>query len=406
MLYQGDVNDIDPQSSTGRLVNTNNQDTMLVNAHDNSGLAARVMQELRIGEQLEQTPRQNGGNGHLLPDQSSSRLTDMLHGVSPVRGDFGGKFQPNCPSAVPSPLHKMTDPVTPLQAMPPRLDSSGLFGLALTPKTIHDHFYMTNEHLDVLGKSNWDQIEELKKEMHEKSSNRHAKLVTTVEKHVHEIKMQVDSVNEKADRTTEQSHNIHTKLEKLFEVVKGDVMGALAVQEKKMADMEQSVRDIHMTLQNMQRMLEQKHNEASVGQAHAITSPHTTLGGTSPPGPPGHQLQPSLAGYYGNMTESGREGQPLMPHMQDHRSSSMAQDAQSDARAGYGSSLEQRWGPRASFQGRSSKEERPYPGTNPYQFANSVANGAGQFSNGYSGGYSAYGQQGESHYAFHPGAAK
>jgi hypothetical protein len=265
---------------------------------------------------------------------------------------------------------------------------------------------MTNEHLDVLGKSNWDQIEELKKEIHEKSSNRHAQLVATVEKHFHEIKMQVDSVNEKADRTTEQSHNIHTKLEKLFEVVKDDVMGAFAVQDKKMADMEQGVRDIHKTLQDMQRMWEQKHNEASVGQAQAITSPIATLGGASPPDLPGHHLQPSLAGYYGNMTESGREGQPLMPHMQDHRSSSMTQDTQSEARAGYGSNHEQRWGPRVGYQGRSSKEERPYPGTNPYQFANNAANGGGQFSNGYSGGYSTYGQQGESHYAYHAGAAK
>jgi hypothetical protein len=409
MLYQGDVNDIDPQLSNTRLMNNNNdnnkQDTMLVNAHDDAGLAARVKQELCVREQKEPSPRQNEPNGHLQPDQSSSRLTDMLHGVSPGRGDFNGRFQPNCPSAVPSPLHKMPGPVTPLQAMPLRLDSE-LFGPTLTPKTIHDHFYMTNEHLDVLGKSNWDQIEGLKKEMYEKSSNRHAQLITTVEKHVHEIKMQVDSVNEKADRTTEQGHNIHTKLEKLFDFVKDDVVGALAVQDKKMTDMEQNVRDVHKTLQNMQRMLEPKHVETNMDQPYAITAPVASLhGGTSPPSLPGHRSQPSLAGYYGSMTESGREGPPPMPHMQDHRSSNITQDTQSDPRAGYGSNYEQRWGPRGGYQGRSSKEERPYPGTNPYQFANSAI-GGGQFSNGYSGGYPTYGQQGESHYAFHPGAAK
>lgn len=346
--------DIDPQSSTARLVDDS--------VPDDSGLAARVMQELRVSEQPEKTPRQNGVNGQLQLDQSSSRLTDILNGISPGLGGFG-RFQPNCPSAVPSPLQKQPDPATPMPTVPDRLDSA-LFGPTFTPKTIHDHFYMTNEHLDVLGKSFWDQIESIKTDINEKSTNRHTQLVANVEQLIHDIKMQVDSVNEKVDRNAEQGHNIHTNLEKLFDFVKDEIVGALAAQDNKMADMEQSVREVHKTMQNVQRMLELKYTEVNMGQPHAITQP----GPASPPGLPGHRSQPSLAGYYGNMTESGRESQPPMPHM--------------DAR----------WGPRANFQGRSSREERPYPGTNPYQFANGAANGGGQFSNGYSNGYPNYGQ--------------
>jgi flagellin-specific chaperone FliS len=349
MLYQGDMDDIDPQSSTARLVDS---------APDDSGLAARVRQELRITEQSEQTPRQPGANGHPQPEKSSSRLTDMLNGINPGLGDFQGRFKPNCPSAVPSPLHKLPhpDPTTPMQAIRNRPES-GLFGPVVTPKTIHDHFFMTNEHLDVLGKSTWDQIELLKKEVHEKSTSRHEEFVAKVEELIHDIKMQVDSVNEKIDRNAEQGHNIDTKLEKLFDFLRDEVVGALAVRDQKMTDLEQSVKEVHKIMQTVQRMLEQKHTE-----------PNVPLPGTFLPPGLSHRSQPSLAGYYGNMTESGRESQPPMPHM------------------------EARWGPRGNFQGRNGREERPYPGTNPYQFANGTPNGGGQFSNGYSNGYPNYDQ--------------
>lgn len=404
MIFQGEANEIDPKSSTGHLVNNGVSHSMLVQAHDDSGLASRVMQELRMGEKQEQAPRQNGTNGHLQPDQSSSRLTDMLNGVSPRRNDSESRFQPNCPSAVPSPLHKVPAAVTPMVAMPPRINSSGLLGPPRTPKSIEDHFYMTNEHLDVVGKSNWDQIETLKKELHETFNSRHGQLVATVEKHVQEIKMQVDSVNEKADRTTEQDHNIHTKLEKLFDFVKDDVMGALAAQDKKAASMEQIVKDLQNIVHNMQKLLEQKHLEAKTSQQHVAAVPVSTPNPISSPfPPPGHRSQPSLAGYYGNMTESGREGQPPMPHLLE-RNSGLVQDGSSDPRVGYVSNYGQQWAQRSAYQGRGSKEERPYSGTNPYQFANNIANG-GQFGNGYNGGYSAYSPP-EPHYGFHSAPTK
>jgi hypothetical protein len=398
MMFQGDANEIDPQSSTGHLVNSGMSHSMPVPGRDDSDLASRVMQELRIGEKQERVPRQNGTNGHLQPDQSSSRLTDMLNGVSPRRDDSDSRFQPNCPSAVPSPLHRVSV-ATPMQAMPPRIDSSGVLGPTRTPKSIEDHFYMTNEHLDVVGKSNWDQLETLKKELHDTFSSRHAQLITTVEKHVQEIKMQVDSVNEKADRTTEQSHNIHTKLEKLFDFVKGDVMGAVAAQDKKATNIEHMIKELQNSVQSMQKTL-----EAKTSQQQVASVPGSTPNPTSSPFPlPGHRSQPSLAGHYGNMTESGREGQPPMPHMAE-RNSSLTHDGPGDPRVGYGSNYGQQWAPRPPYQGRGNKEERPYSGTNPYQFTNTMANG-GQFGNGYNGSYGNYSPP-EPQYGYHSGPTK
>lgn len=395
MVFQGDAHDIDPQSSTGRLVHNENPDSMRV-PHDNSELAARVMQELRIGAQQDQPPHQNGVNGHLQPDPSSSRLTDLLNGVSPGRDGYERGFPPNCPSAVPSPLHKAPAPATPMQGMPPRQDSSALLGSAHMPKSIDDHFYMTNEHLDVVGKSTWDQTEALKK-LHQTSSHRHTQLVAAVEQIVKEVKMQVDTINEKTNRTTEQGDNIITKLDQLLNFVRNDVMGVLAAQDKKATSMEQSIKELQKTINSMQKMMEQKLSEAKGVQQHTPVAAHAT-----PNSPFLHRAQTSLAGFYGNMTESGREGPPGL--QMPERTTSLAYDGHNDTRAGYSSNYGQQWGPRSNFPGRNSKEERPYTGNNPYQYAANGANG-GQFGNGYNGnGYSPYSP--EQPYSFHQGPTK
>ncbi|KAH7065764.1 hypothetical protein BKA63DRAFT_454542 [Paraphoma chrysanthemicola] len=385
MVFQGDVNDIDLHSSEEPVVSNSKQETMLIPTRGDS-LNARVMQELRIDEQQEQLPRHARVNGHLQPDQSSSRLTDMLHGVSPPKKDFDGEFHPNCPSAVPSPLHKMPGATTPRLPVPAIVrEPSGPFSMPLTPKTIEDHFYMTNEHLDVVGKSIWDQIETLKKEQSETFKRRHTQLVATVEKHVEDIKMKVDSVVEKADRTTEQSHNIITKLEGLFELIKTDVMGALDAQEKKCAALEQTVKELQQNVQGMQKTLEQRQPESRTNQQQPTVAP-TPVPGSTPFPLPTHRSQPSLA-YYSNLTESGRDSQPPIPVVQDHRNSTHLQDAHNDPRAAYGNGYGQQFGQRPGYHHRSGKEDRPYSGTNPYHFAN---NGS-QFGNAYGGGYSAYG---------------
>jgi hypothetical protein len=374
MVFQGNVGDIDQSSSTGRLVYSNNPDTMLVPARDENVLATRVIQDVHVDKQQEQVPRQDAGTGTLQPDQSSSRLTEMLHGVSPGRAGFEGRFLPNCPSAVPSPLHKQLAPSTPLQAMPPRIDSSGTLG-PRTGKSIEDHFFMTNEHLDVVGKSNWDQIAALRKDLHDSVNQKHAQIVGTVQKHLEDIKSQVDSINEKTDRAAEQGHNVLIKLDQLFDFVKEDIMGVLITQNEKLASTEQNVKELQMTVQKLQT--QQDTTAAPVPTSNSTTSPFPF---------PDHRSQPSHAGYYGNVGEPWREG---MPSGGDHRNNGATQDGQ----AGHGGNYAQQWGPRNGHQNRGKKEERIYPTNNPYGVNNSGGGGSGQFNNGYGGGYPGYGQQ-------------
>lgn len=376
MIFQGDVNDIDHHSATGELVNNSNESLMSAPSHVVSGLAARAMQELRTNGQQEGAPLENGTTRHLQPDQSSSRLTDMLHGVSPNRSDSNGDFRANCPSAVPSPLHKVLVGRVPMQPMDPLVRSPEPLRLPFTPKTIDDHFYMTNEHLDVMGKSSWDHVETVRKELLESSNHMEAKVISTIETQVQELKVRIDSAHEKADRATEQSHDIHTKVEELVEYIKRDVMGAFAAQNKQLGDLDRDIKELHKTVNSMQQLLEQKQSENKTNQQNAST--------TLTPLPNPHS-QTSLAGYYGNLTESGREGQSQVQHMPEHRISGHMQDPHNDPRTGYSGNYGQQWAPRAGYQGRGSKDDRPYSATNPYTFANGSAN-----STQYSGGYSGY----------------
>ncbi|KAF1917397.1 hypothetical protein BDU57DRAFT_163648 [Ampelomyces quisqualis] len=397
VTFQGNADDVEPKSTTGDLIRSRDSESMMVQVRDDAGLAARVRQELRLGEQQEEAPRQNVSSGLLQPEPSSSRLTDMLNGVSPRRDSLTGNFDPNCPSAVPSPLHKMPAPITP---MLPGLLSGGLSSTPYRPKTIDDHFFMTNEHLDVVGKSHWDQLEAVKKSLLESSSHKHGQLVATLEKKIKDVKMQVDSVKEKADRATEQGHNILTKLDQLFEFVKEDVMGALAAQEKKTASMEMNVKELQTSVLNMQKMQEQKRQESRIGQQQRSGTPvaSSSLANTA------FLLaedrsQASLAGFYGNIAESGREGMPQMP---DERGNGSAHDTHMDGRAPYGSSYgQQQWALRHGYTGRGIKEDRPYSASNPYHFVHGAGNG-----NGYSGGFAAYSQQPEQHYGLHSTPAK
>ncbi|KAL5114887.1 hypothetical protein ACEQ8H_007205 [Pleosporales sp. CAS-2024a] len=393
MVYQGDATDIDPQSSTGRLIHHGDQTTTL--QRDDSELATRVMQELRVGEQASHPLGPNGSHGQLHFDPSSSRLTEILNGIGPQRDDSQSRFQPNCPSAVPSPLHRGPPHVVTMQSVLPRLNSSGLVSAVGPSKSIDDHFYMTNEHLDVVGKSSWDQIETLKKELCETVSTKHGQLVSTVEKHMQDVRMQMDSVKEKTNGTAEQGHKMHTRLEQLFDFIRDDVMGALAAQDQKTVSLEQSVKELQKAVQSMQKTMEQKQADAKTSQP----APQST-GSPFPPRP-----QASLAGYYANMSESSREGQAPLSHVPDRNSSFFAYDGHNDTRAGYGGNLGQNWPPRPAYQGRNGREDRSYSGSSPYQFANNAAHG-GQLGNGYNGGsYSPY-SPAEPHHGFHAGPAK
>lgn len=390
MIFQGDVSDIDPKSSVGHIVNFSNESSMEAQTRDDSELFSQTMQELHIDGPREnspaaskapesrQAPRSPSSSAGLLqPDQSSSRLTDMLHGVSPRRDESNTDFR-NCPSAVPSPLHRGLGGRVPLPQIAPVLQPPASSRQPFVPSSIDDHFFMTNEHMDVMGKSMWDHTESLRKELIVSAGSRHAKLISVVEGHVQEIKMQVDSVNEKADRTIEKGHNITTKLDEMFEFIKNDVMGALHIQDTKMTDLELGIKEIQKTVQNMQKTLDQKQSDPKASQQPTSTPQNSSL--------------PSLVGYYSSTTESPREAQPHLSNPPDHRNShgnaSHVQEPHNGAHAGYGN-YGQSWAPRGGYQGRNSKGEGGYVATNPYHFgpgANGAANG-GHYSNGFNNGY-------------------
>lgn len=411
MIFQGDAKDIDPRSSTGQLISNPDKNMVSPQVRDDTRLASRVMQELHIDNHHEPSIHKSGTSGHLQPDQSSSRLTDMLEGVSPRRTEFNDNFQPNCPSAVPSPLHKMPVALSQSQSQSKLLipGSFGPLGPPNTPKSIDDHFYMTNEHLDVVGKTTWDLLEMFKQQQLTALNTKYEQLVGLVEKHIEEVKLQVNTVHDEARQASMQDNNIiHTKLDNLAEFLKRDVVNALVDQNKKATDMEAQMTELQKMVQALQKSFEQKLAEsAGVGQQHTGTGPLLTSNSTQSQLPlPAHRSQPSLAGYYGNTADLGRDGQPPMPQMHDNRSVVPPQDGLNDPRAGYNNGYGQQWGARTGYLGRNSKESDrlPYSGTNPYHFAN-----GGQFNNGYAGGYSGYNfspSPPDQHYAFNQGPAK
>lgn len=127
MIFQGDRQDIDPHSPTAHEIDENEQHGQTGDRRSDVGITTRVMQELRIGEKNGNLAQKNGDSSQIQPDQSSSRLTDMLNTVSPGRSESHGEFQPYCPSAVPSPLHKVPGPQISAQLMIPSGGSCNAF---------------------------------------------------------------------------------------------------------------------------------------------------------------------------------------------------------------------------------------------------------------------------------------
>lgn len=407
MVFQGDANDIDPRSSTGQFVNKLDQEKLLPRANDNTGLAARVMQELRVGEHRELATQKHEPTGHLQPDKSSSRLTEMLGSVSPHMNKLNGDFQPNCPSAVPSPLHKIPGSFVQPQPFPGSPASFNPWGQPHIPKSIEDHFFMTNEHLDVVGKTTWDLLEISKQQHSTALHSRHEQLLALFEKHVEAIKSQIDTVNEKADRTADKHNNIHNDIDKILSVIKQDVVGALTTQDKKVAEMEINMKELQKTVQALQQSLEQglsepKSADQQLSATGAFPTPNSALSNITLPA---NRSQPSLAGYYGNTTGLDRENQAPVSSPHDKRGIAPAPDSHSEHRGGYGGGYGQQWSIRPGYSGRNGKEDRPaYSGTNPYHFAN-----GGQFSNGYVGGYPPYGfstSPPDQHYTYNQGSTK
>ncbi|EUC48151.1 hypothetical protein COCMIDRAFT_88146 [Bipolaris oryzae ATCC 44560] len=374
MVFQGDPRDIDPNSPTARELYQNQQRARAEGIQPDTGITTRVMQELRINERCNPTPHNNGQGGPPHPDQSSSRLTDMLDAVGPGRSESHGDFRPHCPSAVPSPLHKAPVLVpTARPSVPPNVNF-GPFPPPLSPKSIDDHFYMTNEHLDVVGKTTWDLLEMFSKQHKSTSKERHDELVALTNKHYDDIKSRLNKLEEhviriheymsRFDSITTNHDNVYATLDLLKNNINEGIPDTLTNQGKKMASMESEIKELKQMLQAMQKSSEEK-----------TSQPYVVSGQISTPNKSYPQSQ-GFAGNHGPVSDMG--------NVVDNRSMISPLDIANDGRVGYQGG---QWAARAGYLGRNSKEDRPSYPTNPYHFAS-----GGHFNAGYSGSsYSPFG---------------
>ncbi|KAF3033996.1 hypothetical protein E8E12_005855 [Didymella heteroderae] len=375
MVYQGSMEAVETETSEAQATNSRDAQTQeeqtqtVQQQRDDNELAAKFKQELRIGEKP--IPAANEGRSHLQPDISSSKLTDMLNGASP-RTESNGDFRTFCPSAVPSPLHKLHGPHVPMQPVPMLRGGNGtpIAGPFVPPRTPHksieDHFFMTNEHLDVVGKTTYDALELFTERQISAATAKHDQLTVIIDKHIEGLQAQIGLVNDNADDTSHQTHNVSLKLDQLEKLLKDEVIGYMEEQTKKTADVESSLKDMQKTMAHMQQMME-KLSETKVFSHDPADS---TL--------PTHHSQPALNNYY----DTSRDDHSPMQSLQ-HRNISGNYDPHGDQRGNYGANWQsQPWNPRSTYHGRNKGEASSYAGTNPYQFGN-----GGQYNNNYMNGY-------------------
>lgn len=373
MVFQGDPRDIDPNSPTAREIHQNQQRARVEGMQPETRITTRVMQELRISDRCDPMPHNNGHGGHPHPDQSSSQLTDMLDTVNPGGSESHGDFRPHCLSAVPSPLHKASVLVPTARPLVPPIVNFGPFPPPLSPKSIDDHFFMTNEHLDVVGKTTWDLLEMFSKQHKNMSKERHDELVALINKRYDAFKSQLDKLEENVirihehmsrfDSITTNHDNVYATLDLLKNNINEGIPDTLADQGKKMASMESEIKELKHMLQVMQKSSEEK-----AGQPCIVSGQNSTPN-KSYPQPQG------FASNHGPVSDAG--------NVVDNRGIMSPPDIVNDGRVGYQGG---QWAARAGYLGRNSKEDRPSYPTNPYHFAS-----GGHFNTGYSSSYSPFG---------------
>ncbi|KAF3033458.1 hypothetical protein E8E11_002000 [Didymella keratinophila] len=382
MVYQGSMKAIESESSEAQATNSNDaqmqeeQMQTVQQQRDDNELAARVKQELRISEQP--TPTANGGRTYLQPDTSSSKLTHMFNGASP-QTDSNGDFRAFCPSAVPSPLHKLNGPHVPMQPVPMLRSGNGtpIVGPFVAPRTAHktieDHFFMTNEHLDVVGKTTYDALDSFTQRQISAANAKHEQLVITIDKHIEGLQAEIGMVNDKAGDASNQTHNVSLKLDQLEKFLKDEVIGYLKEQTRKATEVESSLKEMQKTMAHMQQAVEKL--------SETKAPPHPASSALPTPGSHAalsHHSQPTLNNYY----DASRADHSPMPSLQHHNVSDNF-DSHGDQRGNYGTNWQsQAWNGRATYHGRNKGETSSYAGTNPYQFGN-----GGQYDSNYMNGY-------------------
>lgn len=391
VIFQGTASEIDPTSETAMMINSAQRPALSPAKSNDAGLATRVMQELQSRDQAGALEHAGSGPQHLQPEQSSSKLTDMLSGISPSKSGYNSDFYANCPSALPSPLYGM-----PGQQMPPSTTVPAPIspphswpGTLADGSNILSHFYMCNAHMDVLGRTLYDVVADSKREAVKIASDKHEDTMRVLEEQFQDIKSSISSVDLVAERISEQNQIVNTKLDKLQDFIKADVVEPLAAQTKKQADMENSIKALQKVVQDLQKMIDSRLNSST-----AAVQPLQPIHASFPPALPHNRSQPSLPGFFDPTNDSNRDGSSRMQPIQESRN---------DGRFRYGNNHHAQHWYRPATLGRESKDENHgFPNANPF-----LHSSPGQFGGGYLG-YGGYypGGPNEHSFSYSPGASK
>jgi hypothetical protein len=255
----------------------------------------------------------------------------------------------------------MAPPHTPMS--PPSLT-----GTLADGSNILTHFYMCNQHMDMLGRTIWDIVADCKRQTNEEIEETHKDTVEILEDRFKEIKLQVESVGQAVDHGCEQSRAVNAKMDQLLEFIKAEVVEPLAKQSQKNADMENDIKTLQKSMHEMRKMVESK---SSTTPSHPQVATHAGQSGHHS-NLPNHRSQPSLVGYLGAASDVGT---PRMPAVQETRNDGRFRYNQN---AGYGHG--QQWPRPSTAVGRDNKDENnPFPPANFYQYGSAYL--------GYGGGY-------------------
>ncbi|KAF2270037.1 hypothetical protein CC78DRAFT_539305 [Lojkania enalia] len=348
MIFQGEASEIDPTSTIGQKIN------------------AAIRRD---------TPSPlKRSNPAVQPEQSSSKLTDMLGSVTPSKAGYNQDFHPYCPSAVPSPLHRNLG-----QRMPPALsmmaDASIVSNSHLNAEVSFDgtnvlhHFYMTNEHIDVLGRSMYDLIEDTKRAHLAENEEKHGETVSLLQERFEDIKTCIgyigSSVEEASDQVVDKHHEVKLKLDGLLEYIKIEVAEPLAVQNQRVAAMGDDIKVLQKSVQELQKAVDEKSTTVPVPAQPYLGQSSFAL--------PNHRSQPSLTGFYDLGNDSARDDRTRMPPTMH--------EGRGDGRYRYNG--HHNWY-RPNNNSRDNRDDahHPFPSTSPY-----VNNVPAQFNGGFMGSY-------------------
>ncbi|ORY00546.1 hypothetical protein BCR34DRAFT_606229 [Clohesyomyces aquaticus] len=327
------------------------------------------LQDTPTSEAQDSPAQRNGASQLLPPEKSSSRLMDMLDGVSPNKTGYNVNFYAKCPSAVPSPLYADADQRA-VQMPPPPMALPVMSPQPVIPGTLSDgsniltHFHMTNAHFDVLGCSLHDTVTEAKEELTTTAKKCHIETVLELDQRFAGLKEDLRPLGQNVDGALEQTRNINGKLDQLADFIKSQVIDPLAAQSKKTDNMEKDIKSLVKTMQDMQKSMEAKANTTST-----LSQPGHALLTQQPSFPlPNHRSQPSLTGYYDSPGDVGRAGAPPVP------------DLRNDGRFRYGTNNSNYY---HASKGLENKDDN-------HQYGSPYGSNAATYNGGYMGGYPGY----------------